>query len=632
MTTTLVDCRSIIIGGRLVNDQCMRGAVRRSLRLRCARSVMSLEGSVTFCVVCGRFDRELVQRRSGLKCIDCVGHRSKRDYSQLQHQQATFMLLSMRGTRSLPVTLPDDGHLYVPDAGSPAQRLRSPRSPRSPRSAAAASADAPPRPTSGRTEPQAARIAVDLDEIIVTVEDPQTVTLDEARVVIPFVKTSIHTQQTYTVYSFVTRRKHCPHETVTRTVNDRPYSLMCDECSKPAAVRHHRFSHALRVFHSLKATAKDGLPALPEKKLFARFSGDFIEQRRRAMEDFLQATVCNSFFVRHPQLLEFLGVEEERAVRIEQFADEANEQELGNEILSEWKRGTLIGRGAYGSVYLGLLPITSQLLAVKVIRVLSIAQSSLSALRAELEMLRTLHHDNIVRLLGVLWPTEKRPEMCIFTEYVECGSVARMVRKFGALPMPVIQRYLVQVVRGLAYLHGRMVVHRDIKGDNILVGKDGSVKLADFGCSAHLEQVAQRDEGIAGTPLWMSPEAMRGEPLAPSTDIWSLGCLGIEMLNRRPWKISSGENVYTAMFRFQKGDGVPDGFPDDTVACPDSFRDLLRKCLQRDASQRPTAEVLLKHPFFADDLTGPPDDGDQEPDTMISPRTLSPADEAGEVL
>ena len=704
---------------------------------------MSIDGGVAFCVVCGRFDRDLVPRKSGLKCADCVGKRSKKEYSTLQAQHATFLLAQSHRAHSAsmhavgsPLAVAAVAAAGSPATGAAAGRSGSPNPQGSPKAAGArghadpcggsnssaaagrsvgdtgsGSPGSPPKlttpgppdggalygaepgsPLGSETSAAAAaipsvileaeRVAADLDAVTVSVERPETVAVDEYRT-LPMVG-KIKTQTQLTVYHFIVRRRYCPHETAP---NDAGVSYMCAECRKPVCTRRHRFSSALLLFTAIKHVGGDALPELPSKKVFARFNSDFIEVRRREMETFLAAVMQNTFFVRHPQVLAFLGLTEDKTKdntittataglssdgaathggTVHSLTEDTvlgatgvaagsstvgSGVELTSDYMWNWKRGSLLGKGSFGSVYLGLLPNTSQLVAVKVIPVANIAASQLESLQSELSLLRALSHPNIVRLLGAMWDRGAN-ELCMFQEYVECGSVARMIKKFGALPFSVIQRYLHQVTLGVAYLHANNIVHRDIKGDNILVGKDGCVKVADFGCAAQLRSVigatvgaegglASSGDGspsldaagattavdaapqqmgdITGTPLWMSPEAMRGEAtVGLPSDIWAVGCVGIEMLKRSIWNVGAKENVFTAMYRIQKSTNLPDGFPKPSEGCPQSFTDMLKACFNRDPAERPTAQELLQHPFFKEDFVEADPDNQSASDDVAS--------------
>lgn len=160
---------------------------------------------------------------------------------------------------------------------------------------------------------------------------------------------------------------------------------------------------------------------------------------------------------------------------------------------SKWMKGALIGQGSFGSVYLALHAVTGELLAVKQVEMPSPGANSQSdarkksmieALKREISLLRDLRHPNIVQYLGCGSSSEY---LNIFLEYVPGGSVQTMLNSYGALPEPLVRSFVRQILNGLSYLHNRDIIHRDIKGANILVDNKGTIKISDFGISKKLE-------------------------------------------------------------------------------------------------------------------------------------------------
>jgi serine/threonine protein kinase len=255
-----------------------------------------------------------------------------------------------------------------------------------------------------------------------------------------------------------------------------------------------------------------------------------------------------------------------RPVLLEQ---QVAEQEQADEVLEDagpvqfnWTMGKLIGSGAFGSVFSALNTDTGEMVAVKQV---SFAKDKalqgrvaehIKALEAEVEVLKTLQHENIVRYLG----TERTEDaLHIFLEYVPEGSIASMLAKFGALPESVIRLYTAQLLRGLEYLHQKGIMHRDIKGANILIASNGTVKLADFGASKKIEDLATIGSGsksIRGTPYWMAPEVIKQTGHGCPADIWSLGCTVIEMATGKPpWSTCAGP--VAAMFQIASSKDPP---------------------------------------------------------------------------
>ncbi|CAK0856812.1 unnamed protein product [Prorocentrum cordatum] len=165
------------------------------------------------------------------------------------------------------------------------------------------------------------------------------------------------------------------------------------------------------------------------------------------------------------------------------------------------------------------------------------------------------------------------------------GSIAQVLSHFGRLEESLVARYSRDLFSGLDYLHTRdpPVLHRDIKGANILVGLDSTVKLSDFGCSKRSEGTAVHT--LKGSVPWMAPEVMRQSGYGRKADIWSLGCVIIEMSTAEPpW--GTFDNCLAAMVRIAMSDETPPVPAHLSEAC----RDLVRLCTRRDPEQRPTAK------------------------------------------
>ncbi|CAI9108900.1 OLC1v1008606C2 [Oldenlandia corymbosa var. corymbosa] len=261
---------------------------------------------------------------------------------------------------------------------------------------------------------------------------------------------------------------------------------------------------------------------------------------------------------------------------------------------SKWKKGKLLGRGTFGHVYVGFNSENGQMCAIKEVRVFSDDQSSkesLKQLNQEIMLLSQLSHPNIVQYLGSDLGEET---LSVYLEYVSGGSIHKLLQEYGPFREPVIQNYARQILSGLAYLHGRNTVHRDIKGANILVDPNGEVKLADFGMAKHITSASSM-LSFKGSPYWMAPEVVmntNGYNLA--VDIWSLGCTILEMATSKPpW--SQYEGV-AAIFKIGNSKDMPE-IPDHLSSDAKSF---IRLCLQREPSARPTASQLLDHPFVRD--------------------------------
>tara|TARA_B110000208_G_scaffold190302_1_gene253879 strand:- start:2188 stop:3252 length:1065 start_codon:yes stop_codon:yes gene_type:complete len=182
-----------------------------------------------------------------------------------------------------------------------------------------------------------------------------------------------------------------------------------------------------------------------------------------------------------------------------------------------WQRGEQIGQGSFGAVYQGLNQDTGALLAIKELQFAeSDEMQELESMKEEIDMMRSLDHPHIVRYLGA---DVRGSTLYIMAEWMAGGSLRSIIDKFGPLQESVIRRYTRQVLDGLAYLHSKRIIHRDIKGANLLVDERGLVKLADFGAAKRLESTnirqwqeamrRARDRGSSG-PAWSSSPTWAG--------------------------------------------------------------------------------------------------------------------------
>jgi serine/threonine protein kinase len=280
----------------------------------------------------------------------------------------------------------------------------------------------------------------------------------------------------------------------------------------------------------------------------------------------------------------------------------------GNIQRGKWSLGSKIGSGAFGVVHIGMNTATGALMAVKSVKM---DRAVMKDVRREIDLLRSLKHTNIVRYHGA---EMDKTHLHIFQEWVAGGSVTGMLAKFGPFSLDVLRSYLSQTLNGLAYLHENDIMHRDIKGSNILVSDEGIVKLADFGASKRLEN-AQKDMmqslTMRGTPYFMAVEVYE-EKYSMKADIWSVGCVAIQMATGSPpWK-SLGYSNMVALFSHLKSHNDP---PPIEIASKDMnplefglLKSVVAKCFKRDPSERPSAKSLQHDPFFSEVHTLSDDD------------------------
>ncbi|KDO17608.1 ste/ste11/ste11-unclassified protein kinase [Saprolegnia parasitica CBS 223.65] len=267
----------------------------------------------------------------------------------------------------------------------------------------------------------------------------------------------------------------------------------------------------------------------------------------------------------------------------------------------EWKKGELIGEGTFGKVYKGLNCKTGELFAVKAID-LGIGtdddddKKKLAKLGEEIAVMKELQHVHIVRYQG----TDRDDlHFYIFMEYVPNGSIASMLAQFGVFGVEMIQKFTRQILEGVAYLHSKGIIHRDIKGANVLVNEHGQAKLADFGCSKQVPSTTTTDSleeslrSIRGSVPWMAPEVVQQTGHDCKADIWSVGATVLEMATaHHPWPANT--NHLSVMYHL----AVKPSSPPIPADLPPLAKAFLARCFCIDARERATAIELLAHPFL----------------------------------
>lgn len=234
--------------------------------------------------------------------------------------------------------------------------------------------------------------------------------------------------------------------------------------------------------------------------------------------------------------------------------------------------------------------------AIKRIRVDQFKSKQLMRLLAEGHLMEQLDHEHVVKFLGAL---ETQHHIYLVLEYVDSGSLASLVAKYGNLTERLCAVYLRQVLEGLVYLHANGVVHRDIKSQNLLITNSGVVKLADFGIAHLYETSADSSGGIKsttsndtdiGSPYWMAPEVIQLIEASPASDIWSVACTALELRTGKPpyYDLSKA----AACFRMVEDDHPP--IPASSEEVSEDFRAFLMRCFKKEPKARATAAELLE--------------------------------------
>jgi len=258
--------------------------------------------------------------------------------------------------------------------------------------------------------------------------------------------------------------------------------------------------------------------------------------------------------------------------------------------LKIYKNMTKIGEGAAGEVFVATNVKTNSKVAIKK---MEINNENVKLLVTEIGIMRTSKHPNIVEYYDSYIVNER--EIWVVMEFMGGGCLTDVLECFDTVKLtePQIAYVARETLRSLSYIHSLHCIHRDIKSDNLLLGLDGALKLADFGYAAQLNKKQSKRNTVVGTPYWMAPELIRGHDYGIKVDIWSLGIMGIEM--------AEGEPPYMeypplrALFLITTK-GIPP-LKEQSKWSRD-LHDFMNRCLDTNVQTRPDANELLKHPFL----------------------------------
>ncbi|XP_077947038.1 mitogen-activated protein kinase kinase kinase kinase 4 isoform X7 [Gasterosteus aculeatus] len=262
----------------------------------------------------------------------------------------------------------------------------------------------------------------------------------------------------------------------------------------------------------------------------------------------------------------------------------------------------VVGNGTYGQVYKGRHVKTGQLAAIKV---MDVTEDEEEEIKLEINMLKKYsHHRNIATYYGAFIkksPPGHDDQLWLVMEFCGAGSITDLVKntKGNTLKEDWIAYISREILRGLAHLHAHHVIHRDIKGQNVLLTENAEVKLVDFGVSAQLDRTVGRRNTFIGTPYWMAPEVIACDENPDATydyrsDLWSCGITAIEMAEGAPPLCDM--HPMRALFL------IPRNPPPrlKSKKWSKKFFSFIEGCLVKNYTQRPPTEQLLKHPYIRD--------------------------------
>jgi len=278
---------------------------------------------------------------------------------------------------------------------------------------------------------------------------------------------------------------------------------------------------------------------------------------------------------------------------LEDIADQSKEErertvkQLEEEIAnSEYDILLQVGSGAFGNVYKGVRKRDGLPVAIKVID-LEESKDDIQTINKEITTLS--HGKSCAQLINYYGSVVFGTKLWIVMEYVDGGSILDRI-KVKLLDEQEIAIVVKEVLFGLLYLSAEGKIHRDIKAANILLAKNGQVKLADFGATAQLTDTMTKCSTFVGSPYWMAPEVMTQNQYDGKADIWSLGITCYEMATGHPPNHNVHPLKLVSLIPRHPPPSMPAGYSPE-------FNDFVSHCLVKDPNARSSIKDLLRMEF-----------------------------------
>jgi serine/threonine protein kinase len=257
--------------------------------------------------------------------------------------------------------------------------------------------------------------------------------------------------------------------------------------------------------------------------------------------------------------------------------------QIGNYTLTK-----IIGKGSFSNVYKAYHIETTELYAIKVVSLKNLANKMIENIESEISITIKIKHDNIVRLYETI-KTDKY--ICLVIDYCDGEDLNKYIKKNGRISEKQTKKFMTQIASGLHYLHSLNLIHRDLKPHNILLSKNGNIKIADFGFVKDYTENSMFDT-LCGSPIYMAPEILQHKKYDAKVDLWSIGIILYEMLCAEPPFMASNhiqllKIIETTKFKFQKN-----------IIISSDCINIIESLLVVDPKERISFDDFFNHPFF----------------------------------